>query len=164
MSALCFPLFSPFFFFFFFFFFFLLFLFSSPPLPFCRRDVSTHCTTWACLCMKVFTFSHPRILLTFLSLFCTHPSSQHPKPVPDPRAHKSCTRTWWGSQDSLSLNTDSSSLPLCPWILLFLLASFGSIYFHPKFPLFSLAFVCASLTPPVCMLRICKSYVCASGF
>lgn len=124
--------------------------FSSRHLALCRRDVSTHCTTWACLCMKVFTFSHPRILLTFLSLFCTHSSSQHPKPVPDLRAHKSCTRTRWGSQDSLSLSIlipllslsapgyySFFSLPLVPFTsilnYLYSLSPLSVLLWHPQY-------------------------------
>lgn len=49
-------------------------------------------------------------------------------------------------QPGLSLNTDFCSLPLCLWILLFILVSFGSIDFHPKFPLFFLSCLCLCFT------------------
>ncbi len=141
MFAPCFPLFIP---------FFISSFCSSWPCHFsachlalCRRDVSTHSAVWAYLGLKLCTFFHPHILPTFLSL--SHPSpSQHPKPVPDLRAHKSCTRTWWGSQDSLSILISPLSLSVpgyysssCPLVLLTsILDSFIHSFFIPFRPLF----------------------------
>lgn len=56
------------------------------------------------------------------------------EPVPDLRAHKSCTRTWRGRQDFLSVLVSLLSFPSCPWISLVLLAHVGFIDFGPKFP------------------------------
>lgn len=98
----------------------------SPLVTCCYAGAaSAHKTVWAHLDLHFWHFlsSQPCV-----PTFPIYSSSEHfyLEPVPDLRAHQSCTRTRWSNQDSASILI---SLPsLCPWIL-----DFGSIDFHPKF-------------------------------